>query len=47
MLDNLSGGRLDFGVGKGGYPGDAAVFGRGEPDLHAIMAESVTVLMGA
>ena len=37
MLDNLSGGRFDLGLGRGGYPLDCLVFGRSAATLGRAM----------
>jgi len=47
LLDHLSNGRFDFGIGKGGFPRDRAVFGRTREDLHPIMCEALDVMLRA
>lgn len=47
MLDNLSGGRFDLGLGRGGYPLDALVFGRSLDSFSAAMEEGIGVIHDA
>jgi alkanesulfonate monooxygenase SsuD/methylene tetrahydromethanopterin reductase-like flavin-dependent oxidoreductase (luciferase family) len=45
MLDHLSGGRFEFGVGRGISPFESAYFGVGRDAAPAIYREAFTVLM--
>jgi alkanesulfonate monooxygenase SsuD/methylene tetrahydromethanopterin reductase-like flavin-dependent oxidoreductase (luciferase family) len=44
MLDGLSGGRFDLGLGRGGYPLDTLVFGRASTDLGRAMDEGIGLI---
>lgn len=44
MLDNLSGGRFDLGLGRGGYPLDAMVFDRSLDQFGAAMDEGIDII---
>lgn len=45
MLDRLSGGRLQLGIGKGGQPAEHARFGVTAEDMDALFTESFEILM--
>ena len=45
MLDHLSGGRFEFGVGRGISPFEVAYFGVGREDAQALYMETFAVLM--
>lgn len=45
MLDRLSGGRLQLGVGKGGQAAEHGRFGVSADDMEALFAESFEILM--
>jgi alkanesulfonate monooxygenase SsuD/methylene tetrahydromethanopterin reductase-like flavin-dependent oxidoreductase (luciferase family) len=44
MLDGLSGGRFDLGLGRGGYPLDGLVFGRAMAELGAAMDQGIVLI---
>ncbi|MBL8644201.1 MAG: LLM class flavin-dependent oxidoreductase [Rhodospirillaceae bacterium] len=44
MLDNLSGGRFDLGLGRGGYPLDALAFNRPLDEFSAAMDEGIALI---
>ncbi|MBL8628593.1 MAG: LLM class flavin-dependent oxidoreductase [Rhodospirillaceae bacterium] len=44
MLDNISGGRFDLGLGRGGYPLDAMVFGRPLDQFNTAMDEGIAFI---
>jgi alkanesulfonate monooxygenase SsuD/methylene tetrahydromethanopterin reductase-like flavin-dependent oxidoreductase (luciferase family) len=44
LLDNLSGGRFDLGLGRGGYPLDSLVFDRAVADLSPAMDEGIGLI---
>jgi len=44
MLDNISGGRFDLGLGRGGYPLDALMFGRPLEQFGAAMDEGIALI---
>lgn len=45
MLDNLSGGRLDYGVGRGAAPSEHLFFGHRWQDAQERFEESLTILV--
>jgi alkanesulfonate monooxygenase SsuD/methylene tetrahydromethanopterin reductase-like flavin-dependent oxidoreductase (luciferase family) len=45
MLDHLSRGRLDFGIGRGGSPGELALYDVGVEDSKAIYREAFDVIL--
>lgn len=45
MLDHLSGGRLELGVGRGGSPGELALYGVGPDQTRAIFREALDLLL--
>jgi alkanesulfonate monooxygenase SsuD/methylene tetrahydromethanopterin reductase-like flavin-dependent oxidoreductase (luciferase family) len=47
MLDHLSGGRFEFGVGKGASPHEMGFFGIAPEDMQPMYVESLTILMAA
>jgi alkanesulfonate monooxygenase SsuD/methylene tetrahydromethanopterin reductase-like flavin-dependent oxidoreductase (luciferase family) len=47
MLDNLAGGRFDFGVGKGVRPGEFAQLGVSFDDAPAMTEEAIEILIKA
>jgi alkanesulfonate monooxygenase SsuD/methylene tetrahydromethanopterin reductase-like flavin-dependent oxidoreductase (luciferase family) len=47
MLDQLSGGRVEVGVGKGSSPHEAAMFGYPPPEMARRYARSVPVILSA
>jgi alkanal monooxygenase alpha chain len=47
LLDQLSGGRLDLGLGRGAYPRDLAVFGCPVEKTQQAMFENVDVMLQA
>ncbi|MBM4257182.1 MAG: LLM class flavin-dependent oxidoreductase [Deltaproteobacteria bacterium] len=47
LLDHLSGGRLDLGLGRGAYPRDLAVFGCPIEKTQQAMFENVDVILRA
>jgi alkanesulfonate monooxygenase SsuD/methylene tetrahydromethanopterin reductase-like flavin-dependent oxidoreductase (luciferase family) len=44
MLDQLTGGRFQLGIGRGGQPTEHSRFGRPEEDLGPMFEEALTVL---
>jgi alkanesulfonate monooxygenase SsuD/methylene tetrahydromethanopterin reductase-like flavin-dependent oxidoreductase (luciferase family) len=44
MLDNISGGRFDLGLGRGGYPLDALVFGRPLDQFSQAMDDGISLI---
>ena len=47
MLDHMSGGRFEFGIGKGASQHELAIFGVAPPDAEPRFQESLAVLMQA
>ena len=47
MLDNLAGGRFDFGIGKGVRPGEFAKLGLAFDDATEMTAEAIDILLKA
>jgi alkanesulfonate monooxygenase SsuD/methylene tetrahydromethanopterin reductase-like flavin-dependent oxidoreductase (luciferase family) len=45
MLDHLSGGRLELGVGRGGSPGELALYGITPDETRAIFREALDILV--